>query len=72
MVTKKFPDSLLNKLGQLAGEVMNDIASQTPLSREVFDSILKFRADAIAWSNRSERAFLAARALPFKYAQPQG
>jgi TRAP-type mannitol/chloroaromatic compound transport system substrate-binding protein len=67
---KKFPDSLLNALGKLAGEVMNDLASKDPLSREVMDDYLRFRKAAIAWSNRSEVAFMAARALPFKYAEP--
>jgi len=70
VVTKKFPDELLNHLGKLAGQVMNDIASSDPLSREVFDDILKFRRDAVAWSVRSEGAFLSARALPFEYAKP--
>ena len=72
VVTKKFPDSLLNHLGGLAGQVMNDLASKDPLSREVFDDILKFRKSAISWSARSEGAFLSARNLPFKYAQPKG
>ena len=67
---RKFPDSLLNALGGLAGTVMNDLASADPLSREVMDHILKFRKDAISWSKRSEQTYLAARALPFKYAQP--
>ena len=69
---KKFPDGILRGLGKLAGEVMNNIASNDSLSREVFDDILRFRKDAIAWSNRSERAYMTARALPFKYAQPKG
>ena len=72
VVTKKFPDSLLNHLGGLAGQVMNDIASKDPLSREVFDDILKFRKTAISWSSRSEEAFMTARKLPFTYAKPKG
>lgn len=70
VVTKKFPDSLLNHLGGLAGQVTNDLASKDPLSREVFDDILKFRREAMSWSVRSEAAFLSARALPFKFAKP--
>ncbi len=68
VVLKKFPDSLLNRLGELSGQVINDLASKDPLSREVLDSILKFRKDAIAWSKLSEQTYLAARSLPFKYA----
>jgi TRAP-type mannitol/chloroaromatic compound transport system substrate-binding protein len=67
---KKFPDELLNALGGLAGQVMNDLASADPLSREVMDSILTFRAQAIAFGKVSEQAFYNARALPFKYATP--
>ena len=51
---------------------MNDIASKDPLSREVFDDILKFRKTAISWSSRSEEAFMTARKLPFTYAKPKG
>ncbi len=68
VVLKKFPDSLLNRLGGLSGQVVNDLASQDSQSREVLDNILRFRKDAISWSKLSEQTYLAARALPFKYA----
>jgi TRAP-type mannitol/chloroaromatic compound transport system substrate-binding protein len=67
----KFPDSLLNHLGKLSGEVMNDLASKDALSREVMDDYLRFRKDVIAWEKVSEQAYLTARALPFKYAEPK-
>ena len=67
---RQFPDSLLNHLGKLSGEVMNDLASKDPLSREVMDDYLKFRRDVIAWEKVSEQAFMTARLLPFKYAEP--
>ena len=70
VILKRFPNSLLNHLGALAGQVMNDLASDDPLSRKVMDHILKFRKDTIAWSKVSEQAYLAARALGFKFAQP--
>lgn len=66
----KFPDPVLNGLGQLAGEVMGDIASKDSLSREVMDDYLKFRREAVAWSSRAEGTYLPARLLPFKYATP--
>ena len=66
----KFPDGVLKGLGRLAGEVMNDLASKDPLSREVMDDYLRFRRDALAWSSRAEGAYLPARVLPFKYATP--
>ena len=55
---------------ELAGEVMNDLASKDPLSREVMDDYLKFRREALSWSSRAEGTYLPARALPFKYASP--
>ncbi|MBT5050363.1 MAG: TRAP transporter substrate-binding protein [Rhodospirillaceae bacterium] len=66
----KFPDPVLNGLGQLAGEVMGDIASKDSLSREVMDDYLKFRREALSWSSRAEGTYLPARLLPFKYASP--
>lgn len=66
----KFPNNVLNGLGKLAGEVMNDLASKDPLSREVMDDYLKFRREALSWSSRAEGTYLPARALPFKYASP--
>ena len=42
----KFPDNVLNGLGKLAGEVMNEIASKDALSREIMDDYLKFRKGA--------------------------
>ena len=44
-----------------------DLASVDPLSQEVMDSIANFRREAIAWGNVSERAFAAARDLPFDW-----
>jgi TRAP-type mannitol/chloroaromatic compound transport system substrate-binding protein len=67
---RKFPDEVLDGLGKLSGEVMNDLASKDALSREVMDDYLKFRREAMAWSRLSEQAFLTARGLPFKFAEP--
>ncbi|MGF1474479.1 MAG: TRAP transporter substrate-binding protein [Geminicoccaceae bacterium] len=69
---RAFNDEILSGLGQLAGEVMNDLASADPLSREVMDSILSFRKTAMAWANVSETAFSRARSLDFAYAEPSG
>lgn len=63
-------EETLRGLGNLAGQVMNDLASQDPLSREVMDSLLKFRENAMAWSALSEEAFVRARGLDYTYAQP--
>lgn len=70
VVVQKFPDKLLNGLGRLAGQVMDDVASADPLSREVMDSILRFRRQAIGFAKVSDQAFYNARALPFPFAKP--
>ena len=67
VVLSKFPDSVLTGLGELAGEVLGQIAARDSLSTEVFNSLTAFRKDAIGWSDVSQRAYLAARALPFKF-----
>ncbi len=67
---KPFPDDVLAGLGGLAGEVMNDLAANDALSREVMDSMLRFRATAQAWSQVSEEAFSKARGLDYQYAEP--
>ena len=70
VVVRKFPDALLNGLGELAGQVMDDVASADPLSREVMDSILRFRRRAIGFAKVSDQAFYNARSLPFPFAKP--
>ncbi|MDH3595600.1 MAG: TRAP transporter substrate-binding protein [Rhodospirillales bacterium] len=67
VILKKFPDPVLNGLGALAGQVLRELAAQDPLSQEVMDSILKFRAPAINYAAFSEQAFYNARSLPFRY-----
>jgi TRAP-type mannitol/chloroaromatic compound transport system substrate-binding protein len=66
---KKFPDKVLNALGKLSGEVLGDLASGDPMSREVMTSILAFRRQSIAYARISEQAFYNARTLPFRYVQ---
>jgi TRAP-type mannitol/chloroaromatic compound transport system substrate-binding protein len=66
---KKFPDQVLDALGKLSGEVLGDLASGDPMSREVMTSILAFRRQSIAYARVSEQAFYNARTLPFGYVQ---
>ncbi|MDX1539839.1 MAG: TRAP transporter substrate-binding protein [Geminicoccaceae bacterium] len=68
----RFPDPVLQTLGRLSGEVMNDLASSDPSSRKVMDSLLRFRAGATAWSEVSEQTYLTARGLDYAYAEPSG
>jgi TRAP-type mannitol/chloroaromatic compound transport system substrate-binding protein len=58
---RRFPDEVLNKLKELSDQVVAEIAGKDPMSKKVYESYSKFRKDAIAWSNVSERAYLNAR-----------
>ncbi|MBK8175693.1 MAG: TRAP transporter substrate-binding protein [Rhodospirillales bacterium] len=66
---RKFPDPVLEGLGKLSGEVLADLAGKDEASRKVMDSLLRFRANAMAWTNLSESAFSQARALPYPFAK---
>lgn len=67
VLLRRFPDGILGGLGKLAGAVLDDLTASDPLSREVFESLVAFRRDAIGWSRLSEQTYLAARALPEVY-----
>jgi TRAP-type mannitol/chloroaromatic compound transport system substrate-binding protein len=64
---RPFPDDLLTGLGNLAGEVLGDLASGNALSRELMDSLIAFRGNVSTWANASERAYLGARALDYQW-----
>ena len=71
VIVKKFPDEVLNGLGGLSGQVIGELAAADGLSREVMESILKFRAQSIAYAKVSEQAFYNARGLPFTWVELQ-
>lgn len=64
---KKFNDDTLKAIGETSWKVLDAEAAKDPLSKEVFDSILKFRKDAVAYTTLSEHDFMRARNLGFKY-----
>ncbi|RCX32790.1 TRAP transporter substrate-binding protein [Thioalbus denitrificans] len=60
---RPFPDEVLKKLKDLSDEVVAEVAAKDPVSKKVYDSFVKFRDEAVAWHNVSERAYLNARML---------
>ena len=64
---RKFDDSILKVLGRTSGEVMAESGQHDPLTQRVYESFLKFRKSAIRWGDLSERAYLNARSLKFRY-----
>ncbi|MDX1610467.1 MAG: TRAP transporter substrate-binding protein [Halofilum sp. (in: g-proteobacteria)] len=59
---RRFPDGVLNRLRSLSEEVVASVAEQDEMSKKVYESFRKFRTQAIAWHDISERAYLNARA----------
>jgi len=60
---RQFPDEVLIKLKGFSDEVVAEVAEKDPMSKKVYESFRKFRDQAIAWHNVSERAYLNARSL---------
>lgn len=60
---RQFPDEVMKKLKQLSDEVVAEVAAKDPMSKKVYDSFVKFRDEAVAWHNVSERAYLNGRML---------
>lgn len=58
---RPFPDEVMKKLKQLSDEVVAEVAAKDPVSKKVYDSFVKFRDEAVAWHNVSERAYLNGR-----------
>lgn len=62
-----FSDDILKKLGTIAGEVVAEEANKDPLAKEMLESLIKFRATMMPYTELSEAAFLRARNLDFPY-----
>jgi TRAP-type mannitol/chloroaromatic compound transport system substrate-binding protein len=58
---RRFPDEVLAKLKELSAQVMAEIAEKDAMSKKVYESFKQFLAQAIAWHDVSERAYLDAR-----------
>ena len=59
----RFSDLTLKLLKRKSDDVVRDYASKDELASEVFQSIEKFKKDAMFWSNYSEKDYLTARSL---------
>ena len=60
---KKFPDSVLVKLGEISEQVVGDVAAADAESRKVYDAFRDFRRKVAGWTDLSEYAYIGARAL---------
>jgi len=60
---RRFPDEVLARLKKLSGEVLEDVAASDALAAKVYESQLKFQAQASRWHDISEFAYYRAREL---------
>jgi TRAP-type mannitol/chloroaromatic compound transport system substrate-binding protein len=63
----QYPKDMLIKIGEVAGEVVNDVGNTNAFTKRVYDSFITYRKQAITWAKIGEQGFMNARALPFKY-----
>lgn len=63
---KRFSDDVLNKMGQLSQEVVEEVAAKDPMSAKVYKSFNEFRKQSLNWNNIGEAGYSLARSLTFK------
>ena len=63
----QYPKDMLIKIGEVAGEVVNDVGNTNAFTKRVYDSFITYRKQAITWAKIGEQGFTHARALPVKY-----
>ena len=64
---RRFSNDLLNRIGEIAGEVVAEVGASDAMTRRVYESFLTARRGQISWSKLGDQAFWNARLLPFKY-----
>ena len=57
----KLPDSVLALLKKLSEEVVEEVASQNPFSRRVYDSYRAYQIKVTHWHDLAERSYILAR-----------
>ncbi|MDH4275422.1 MAG: TRAP transporter substrate-binding protein [Gammaproteobacteria bacterium] len=61
VLVKAIPDDVLKQLHKLSEEVVAGVATKDAMSKKVYDSYLKFRAEVKNWHDVSELAYYNAR-----------
>ena len=67
MIIKTLSDDVLTKFGNVAGEVISELAAADKMSAKVLKSMAAFRTEQKAYSSTTEGAIINARNLPFKF-----
>ncbi|PCJ14286.1 MAG: ABC transporter substrate-binding protein [Gammaproteobacteria bacterium] len=60
---RKFPDEVLKELRKVSHEVALGISETSPLTKRIYDSVMKFKGSVVNYHAISEQAYLNARTL---------
>lgn len=63
---RKFPTSLLKKLGEISEEVVADVAKKSKMSKKIYRSFKAYKKQAADWDTIGEQAYSLARKLMLK------
>jgi len=67
VIIKRLSDEQLQKIAEVAAEVLQEITASDAMSKKVFESMNKFRTEQKAYSDVAEADFLHARSLKYKW-----
>ncbi len=67
VILSGFPTDVLNKFGQISGEIITQMVKDDKLGQRVLENFMSARMHMLQWTKYSEEAFLVARRLPFSY-----
>ena len=59
----EFSDEIFTAMGEASKDVLATAGAADPLTKKVYDSFMKFRKDAVAWSKLSDQAYMQKRSL---------
>lgn len=60
---RKFPDDVLKELRRVSDEVALGVSETSPLTKRIYDSVMKFKNSVLNYHAISEQAYLNARTL---------
>lgn len=67
VMLRTLPQEVVVELGNMTHKVLTEMADEDPFTKRVYESFLKYRADAIEWAKIGEHAFMDARLLPYNF-----
>lgn len=59
----EFPDEVYKRIGEASRDVLADAGASDPMTKKVYESFMKFRKQALGWSQLSDQGYMAKRSL---------